>query len=223
MAKKMTKKPAEVGMRYTIGGCPNCGATEMELDYYAKDKVFAPFCSNCGMWGAPGKTPEEAIELWDENAPYVRTNVVVGYLDDGFPYECLEDNPFYRSDAGYKVFEVKWVDNDGVKHSETTDLPNDANYEVFKEYIDEVDGGSFAAQFELTTEKLCLEDPRYRKDMIQALQDYEIEGYVSNDYEEMVDLKFWEIVDPMLTVAYNMGVGESVSAPFITLTITRVQ
>ena len=122
------------------------------------------------------------------------------------------------------IFEFRWKEDTGWEHFEVLDIPKDTSYEEFEECIDGWFGqGAPYKDFEYIIENLCLQDPDYSERMTRELSGYDARGHVTWEYDDMVDCKFWEVIRPMLGVAYNMGVGEAISCPYFTLVITRVQ
>ena len=141
-----------------------------------------------------------------------------------------------KNDKGYIAFLFSWTTESGWNHYEALAFPNYATYKEFEDgsvddwyedFEEDVDAwfgqGAPYKDFESKIENLCLEDPDYRDRMIQELDGYEARGHVTWEYDDMLDCKFWEIIRPTLWAAFNMGVGESVSSPYIPLNIMRVK
>ena len=231
---RTTKKNNIVGKTYSIGACPNCGGSDgdMELDYYSIDGVYAPYCSHCGKFGRPGETVEEAIQLWDEEAPYIRCTVKVGQVDEYFPYEILDEyegaETKHKGQRGAPVrcFITEWTElPENIKHVEESceyegdeKLSDEDLYELYSDWIFDM---ALYKDFEPVLENVALHDKRYQKQMNEIITNYDKIGYVTHPYDEILWTLMWELMKDQVEHIPHMKPGEVSTNSVLPFKITR--
>ena len=194
---------------YELGGCPNCGSRwDLQFDYYKRSGVYVPYCNNCGTYGMPGRTPNEAIGYWDLTAGFATQTVELNILDESFdPETFFEYSNFtgtqwiieYMEDGHWKQIGEIYDDDDldGVLQSECIE-------------------GYCADQIEQVWQG---EDPKGYARIIAAYE--KGEDGSSIDYWDAISMYAVRYTDMFADVMWNMVLGQSFTYADIPLRITR--